>query len=91
MMTVLAILGIATALLGLAYRFYGSLLAKRVLQLDDSRQTPAHTMRDDRDYVPTHPAVLFGHHFASIAGLGPLLGPATVSYTHLTLPTNREV
>jgi carbon starvation protein len=76
MMTVLAILVVAAALLGLAYRFYGSLLARRVMQLDDSRPTPAHTMRDDRDYVPTHPAVLFGHHFASIAGLGPLLGPA---------------
>jgi carbon starvation protein len=76
MMTVLAILVVATALLGLAYRFYGSLLARRVMQLDDSRPTPARTMRDDRDYVPTHPAVLFGHHFASIAGLGPLLGPA---------------
>jgi carbon starvation protein len=76
MMTVLAILVVAAALLGLAYRFYGSLLARRVMQLDDSRPTPAHTMRDDRDYVPTHPAVLFGHHFASISGLGPLLGPA---------------
>ena len=76
MMPVLAILVIAAASLGIAYRFYGTLLAKQLLQLDDSLPTPAHTMKDDRDYVPTHPAVVFGHHFASIAGLGPLLGPA---------------
>jgi len=75
-MLALAILVIAVISLGLAYRFYGSLLAKQVMQLDDSLPTPAHTMRDDRDYVPSHPAVVFGHHFASIAGLGPLLGPA---------------
>lgn len=75
-MSVLFILVAATLALGMAYRFYGSFLAKRVLQLDDSHPTPAHTMRDDRDYVPSHPAVVFGHHFASIAGLGPLLGPA---------------
>jgi len=74
--SVLLILVTATLALGLAYRFYGSFLAKQVLQLDDGYPTPAHTMRDDRDYVPSHPAVVFGHHFASIAGLGPLLGPA---------------
>lgn len=67
---------IAIVSLGLAYRFYGGILAERVFQLDDIRPTPAQMMRDDRDYVPSHPAVVFGHHFASIAGLGPLLGPA---------------
>lgn len=75
-MGVLLILIAVVSALGLAYRFYGSFLARRVFQLDDNRPTPAHTMRDDRDYVPSHPAVVFGHHFASIAGLGPLLGPA---------------
>ncbi len=59
-----------------AYRTYGRMLACRVFPLDDSEPTPAHTMRDGRDFVPTPPAVVFGHHFASIAGLGPLLGPA---------------
>ncbi len=63
-------------LFGLAYRFYGRMLAQRVFPLDDSRPTPAHTQRDGRDFVPAPPVVVFGHHFASIAGLGPLLGPA---------------
>ena len=61
------------ALIG--YRFYGAFLAARVATLDDLRATPAHTMADGRDYVPTHPLVLFGHHFAAIAGAGPLIGP----------------
>ncbi len=59
----------------LAYRTYGALLAARVATLDDLRVTPAHRLHDGRDYVPTHPWVLFGHHFAAIAGAGPLLGP----------------
>ncbi|MEN3002405.1 MAG: carbon starvation protein A [Armatimonadota bacterium] len=75
MNALLIVLGVAV-LLGLAYRVYGRFLARCVFPLDDSQPTPAHTMRDDLDYVPTPPAVLFGHHFASIAGLGPLLGPA---------------
>ncbi|MCS7066471.1 MAG: hypothetical protein NZL85_09420, partial [Fimbriimonadales bacterium] len=75
MNALLIVLGVAV-LLGLAYRVYGRFLARCVFPLDDSQPTPAHTMRDDMDYVPTPPAVLFGHHFASIAGLGPLLGPA---------------
>src|SRR6187455_3072488 len=59
----------------IAYRTYGAFLAAKVLTLDDLRRTPAHTQRDGRDYVPTHPWVLFGHHFAAIAGAGPLIGP----------------
>jgi carbon starvation protein len=59
----------------LGYRFYGAFLAAKVATLDDLRTTPAHTMRDGRDYVPMHPLVLFGHHFAAIAGAGPLIGP----------------
>jgi carbon starvation protein len=67
----------ATVLLWLAYRTYGRFLARRVFPLDDSEPTPAHTQRDDIGTMcPTPPLVLFGHHFASIAGLGPLLGPA---------------
>lgn len=65
-----------TLVLGLAYRWYGTFLAKQVFRLNDDDPTPAHTQRDDVDYVPTPVPVLFGHHFASIAGLGPLLGPA---------------
>src|SRR5512132_3223901 len=59
----------------IAYRIYGAFLAAKVATLDDLRATPAHTRRDGRDYVPTHRWVLFGPHFAAIAGAGPLLGP----------------
>lgn len=59
-----------------AYRTYGKFLASRVFRLDASRITPAHVKNDGVDFVPTRPSVLFGHHFASIAGLGPIVGPA---------------
>jgi carbon starvation protein len=59
----------------IAYRTYGAFLAARVATLDDLRATPAHTRQDGRDYVPTNKWVLFGHHFAAIAGAGPLIGP----------------
>jgi len=75
MSALLILLGVAM-LLALAYRWYGRWLATRVFTLDDSEPTPAHTLRDGRDFVPAPPLVVFGHHFASIAGLGPLLGPA---------------
>jgi len=51
-------------------------LARKIFELDDSAETPAHTLRDDVDYVPANKYILFGHHFASIAGLAPMLGPA---------------
>jgi carbon starvation protein len=59
----------------IAYRFYSLFLAQRVLGLDPMRQTPAHARNDGLDYVPTNKYVLFGHHFAAIAGAGPLVGP----------------
>ncbi len=59
----------------IAYRTYGAFLAAKVATLDDARPTPAVTQRDGRDYVPTRKWVVFGHHFAAIAGAGPLLGP----------------
>jgi len=58
-----------------AYRFYSKFLAGKILKLDDSRHTPAHEKNDGMDFVPTSKAVLFGHHFAAIAGAGPLMGP----------------
>ncbi|MDX8405119.1 MAG: carbon starvation protein A [Mariprofundus sp.] len=59
------------------YRFYAkNILARKIFELDDSNETPAHALRDDIDYVPSNKYVLFGHHFASIAGLAPMLGPA---------------
>lgn len=62
-----------------AYRFYGSFLAAKVAVLNDSRSTPAHRLRDDVDYHPTRRLVLFGVHFAAIAGPGPLVGPVLAS------------
>lgn len=61
------------------YVFYGRYL-ERLFGVDASRLTPAHTRADGLDYVPTRPAVLFGHHFASIAGAGPIVGPVAAAY-----------
>lgn len=59
----------------IAYRFYGLYIAKKVLAVDPTRMTPAVRHNDGLDYVPTDKKVLFGHHFAAIAGAGPLVGP----------------
>ncbi|MBV8617720.1 MAG: carbon starvation protein A [Curvibacter sp.] len=59
----------------IAYRYYSLFIATRVLGLDGQRNTPAWRHNDGLDYVPTHKYVLFGHHFAAIAGAGPLVGP----------------
>jgi carbon starvation protein len=59
----------------LAFRFYSRFLANRVFGLNDRRATPAERLANGRDYVPTTRWVLFGHHFAAIAGAGPLVGP----------------
>ena len=59
----------------IAYRYYSRFIAGTVLGLDPARKTPAHTRNDGLDYVPTNRNVLFGHHFAAIAGAGPLVGP----------------
>ena len=58
-----------------AYRFYSAFIAAKLLALDNTRATPAERHDDGRDYVPTNKWVLFGHHFAAIAGPGPLIGP----------------
>ncbi len=59
----------------LAYFIYGKFLDRKVIKPDPQKPTPAHTLYDGVDYVPAHPAVLFGHHFSSIAGAGPIVGP----------------
>ncbi|MBK5959045.1 carbon starvation protein A [Rhodoplanes elegans] len=59
----------------IAYRFYGLFIAEKVLKVDPARPTPAQRHNDGLDYVPTNKYVLFGHHFAAIAGAGPLVGP----------------
>ncbi|MCY2931799.1 MAG: carbon starvation protein A [Planctomycetota bacterium] len=65
----------ALAAFAVAYRYYSAFLAAKVAVLDNARITPAHRLRDGVDYHPTHKLVLFGHHFAAIAGPGPLIGP----------------
>ena len=65
----------AVATYAIAFRFYSTFLAARVLMLDDTRRTPAERINDGRDFVPTNRWVVFGHHFAAIAGPGPLIGP----------------
>ncbi|MGX9707684.1 carbon starvation CstA family protein [Laceyella tengchongensis] len=59
----------------ISYRFYSRFLARKVFELDDNRKTPAEIHNDGKDFVPTNKWVLFGHHFAAIAGAGPLVGP----------------
>ncbi|NMI00426.1 carbon starvation CstA family protein [Pseudonocardia acidicola] len=59
----------------IAYRFYARFIARRVLQVDDTRATPAERLDNGTDFQPTDRRVLFGHHFAAIAGAGPLVGP----------------
>ena len=68
---ILPVLGI----LAIAYRYYSAFIAARLMVLDDTRVTPAHQLNDRRNFHPTHRLVLFGHHFAAIAGAGPLIGP----------------
>ena len=66
---------VAIAVYLIAYRYYSLFIADTVLQLDPKRPTPAVRLNDGLDYVPTNKYVLFGHHFAAIAGAGPLVGP----------------
>ncbi|MGQ0816863.1 carbon starvation CstA family protein [Acinetobacter baumannii] len=65
----------AACVYSIAYRFYSLFIATKVFELDPRRLTPAHRLADGLDYVPTNKYVLFGHHFAAIAGAGPLVGP----------------
>ncbi|MCC7530499.1 MAG: carbon starvation protein A [Candidatus Melainabacteria bacterium] len=65
----------AVSTFAVAYRFYSKFIAEKVFQLSNDNVTPAITMDDGKDYVPTNKYVLFGHHFAAIAGAGPLVGP----------------
>ncbi|MGJ0191299.1 carbon starvation CstA family protein [Pantoea sp. RRHST58] len=65
----------AVACYSIAYRFYSLFIARNIFELDDRRRTPAERFNDGLDYVPTNKWVLFGHHFAAIAGAGPLVGP----------------
>ncbi len=65
----------ALCVYAIAYRFYSAWIAAKVLTLDETRATPAECLNDGRDFVPTNRWIVFGHHFAAIAGPGPLIGP----------------
>ncbi|HMI58730.1 MAG TPA: carbon starvation CstA family protein [Gemmatimonadaceae bacterium] len=69
------LLAAALCCYAVGYRFYGRLIATKIFVVDDRRATPAVRMEDGRDYLPTNRWVVFGHHFAAIAGPGPLVGP----------------
>ena len=66
-------------ILFIGYVFYGRYLAEKVLKLDPNEKTPAHTLYDNVDYVPTPAPILLGHHFSSIAGAGPITGPVAAA------------
>jgi carbon starvation protein len=74
----IVLLGIAGMLFG--WFVYSKFIATRIFGMDDAVVTPAHTMRDDRDYIPTKKVVLWGHHFTSVAGAAPIVGPAIAVY-----------
>src|SRR5262249_11705932 len=71
LVVIVPVLGILT----IAYRFYSAFIAAKVMALNDARVTPAHQKYDGANYYPTTRSVLFGHHFAAIAGSGPVVGP----------------
>lgn len=74
-MNALFLVLVSLSIFALAYRYYGLFIARKVLEIDPSRPTPAKTMADGHDYHETNRYILFGHHFAAIAAAGPLIGP----------------
>lgn len=74
----LVLFGLTSFYLG--YRFYSKYIAKNIFDLDEDIITPAHEFNDGVDFVPTHKHILFGHHFTSIAGAAPIIGPCIASY-----------
>lgn len=75
-MSAIALLLVGLGAMALGYVFYSKFIAERIYRLDPNYRTPAHTMRDCVDYVPTNKFVLWGHHFTSVAGAAPIVGPA---------------
>jgi len=74
-MHALTLIIVSLLVFALAYRYYSKFIITKVLVFNDAIPTPAHTLRDGKDYHPTNKYVLFGHHFAAISGAGPLVGP----------------
>ncbi len=75
-MSAIALLLVGLGAMALGYVFYSKFIAERIYRLDPNYRTPAHTMRDGVNYVPTNKFVLWGHHFTSVAGAAPIVGPA---------------
>lgn len=75
-MSPLLLMGLGLAIFVLGYLFYSRYLAKKIYRLDPAFVTPAHELRDGVDYVPTNKFILWGHHFTSVAGAAPIVGPA---------------
>ena len=75
-----AIVLITLALFALGYKFYARYIGSRIYQDQEEIETPAYALEDGRDYVPTNKHVLFGHHFTSIAGAAPIIGPCVAAY-----------
>mgnify|MGYP001392852822 FL=1 len=74
----LAVIGLSTFYLG--YRFYSGWISNKIYETDPDLKVPAHELRDDVDFVPTNKHILFGHHFTSIAGAAPIIGPCVAAY-----------
>ena len=75
-MPAIVVAAVVGVLFFLGYRYYSAFLADRVYALDPAFVTPAHTLNDGVDFVPTNKHVVFGHHFTSVAGAAPIVGPA---------------
>jgi carbon starvation protein len=71
---------ISLVLFFIGYRYYSKFLAEKIYRLNPDYVTPAHSLKDGVDYVPTNKYVLWGHHFTSIAGAAPIVGPAIAVY-----------
>ena len=74
----LAVIGLSAFYLG--YRFYSGWISNQIYKTDPDLIVPAHELRDDVDFVPTKKHILFGHHFTSIAGAAPIIGPCVAAY-----------
>jgi carbon starvation protein len=75
-MSVVLLLGIGVVILLSGYFFYSKFIASRIYALDPDFETPAHSEQDGVDFIPTNKFVLWGHHFTSVAGAAPIVGPA---------------
>ena len=81
----LTLFSIGVVVFAVAYKLYGN-YQRRIYGLKDETETPAVTMNDGVDYCPAHPSVVLGHHFASIAGAGPIVGPIAAAAMFGWLP-----